>query len=265
MHRSGRIGAVLAAALAAAFAFQCASAAAASPRATAAPPYNARVVFLAAHGYLPKKVDPMVMPWRRDGTSRVAQIRTKRLRVYGQPRAKRPIAVLRNPNWRGTRLVLLVKRRRPGWLNVYLPRRPNQSRGWIRRGDARVLSNDYRVVVRIESHRLEVWRRRRLVTRQTIAIGRLQWPTPHGVFFVAELLKPSRPNGAYGPYSFGLSAHSDVLKRFGSGIGRVGMHGTNTPWLLGREISHGCIRMRNETVRKLAKVLPLGTPVVIRS
>ena len=119
--------------------------------------------------------------------------------------------------------------------------------------------------LRIERHRLEVWKRRRLLTRQTIATGRLRMPTPHGVFFVAELLKPRSAGGAYGPYSFGLSAHSDVLRRFGSGVGRVGMHGTNTPWLLGREISHGCIRMRNRAVVKLARILPLGTPVVIRS
>jgi lipoprotein-anchoring transpeptidase ErfK/SrfK len=171
---------------------------------------------------------------------------------------------LSNPNRRGTPLVLLVRRRRGRWLNVYLPVRPNSSRGWIRARDARVLKDLYRVVVRVRRHRLEVWRRHRLVTRQTVAVGRRRMPTPRGVFFVVELLKPTRANGPYGPYSFGLSAHSNVLRRFGGGDGRIGMHGTDTPRLLGHSISHGCIRMRNRAVRKLARMLPLGTPVLIR-
>ncbi|TMK55197.1 MAG: L,D-transpeptidase, partial [Actinobacteria bacterium] len=41
-------------------------------------------------------------------------------------------------------------------------------------------------------------------------------------------------------------------------------HGTNAPWLLGESVSHGCVRVRNDTIRRLARVLPLGTPVLIR-
>jgi len=49
------------------------------------------------------------------------------------------------------------------------------------------------------------------------------------------------------------------------GDGRVGLHGTNQPGLVGSDVSHGCIRLRNGAVRRLAKILPLGTPVYIRS
>jgi lipoprotein-anchoring transpeptidase ErfK/SrfK len=143
--------------------------------------------------------------------------------------------------------------------------RPNGASGWIHARAARVLRDEFRVIVRVRRHRLEVWRRHRLVTRQRVAVGRRRMPTPHGVFFVVELLKPSSPYGSYGPYSFGLSAHSNVLRSFGGGDGRIGMHGTNQPSLLGHSISHGCIRMRNRAVRKLARLLPLGTPVLIRS
>jgi lipoprotein-anchoring transpeptidase ErfK/SrfK len=213
------------------------------------------------------RADRFAAPWRRDGTSRVAQIRVrvKHLRVFRHPHARRPFAVLPNPNRRGTPLVLLVRARRHGWLHVYLPVRPNGTSGWIRARSARVLRDHYRVIVRVRRHRLEVWRGRRLVTRQRVAVGRRRMPTPHGVFFVVELLKPTNPRGTYGPFSFGLSAHSNVLRRFGGGDGRIGMHGTNEPWLLGHSISHGCIRMPNRAVRKLARLLPLGTPVVIRS
>jgi lipoprotein-anchoring transpeptidase ErfK/SrfK len=56
-----------------------------------------------------------------------------------------------------------------------------------------------------------------------------------------------------------------VLKRFAGGDGQVGIHGTNQPWLIGQSVSHGCIRVNNASIRRLARVLPLGTPVVIRS
>ncbi|MCM3761585.1 L,D-transpeptidase [Alkalihalobacillus oceani] len=46
--------------------------------------------------------------------------------------------------------------------------------------------------------------------------------------------------------------------------GRVyGIHGTNRPELIGRAVSAGCIRLRNEAVIKLFDVVPLGTKVHI--
>ncbi|WP_338052762.1 L,D-transpeptidase [Protofrankia coriariae] len=43
----------------------------------------------------------------------------------------------------------------------------------------------------------------------------------------------------------------------------IGIHGTNQPNLLGQDVSHGCIRVSNETITRLARLLPLGTPVEI--
>ena len=41
----------------------------------------------------------------------------------------------------------------------------------------------------------------------------------------------------------------------------VGIHGTNRPELLGRPVSHGCVRVSNEAARRLAGLAPLGTPI----
>jgi lipoprotein-anchoring transpeptidase ErfK/SrfK len=41
----------------------------------------------------------------------------------------------------------------------------------------------------------------------------------------------------------------------------VAIHGTNAPWLIGQAVSHGCIRVHNSVIRRLARLLPLGTPV----
>ena len=122
----------------------------------------------------------------------------------------------------------------------------------------------YRLVVRLRRHRLEAWRRHRLIATEQIAVGKAHTPTPRGVFFVTQLLQQPDAHGVYGPYAYSLSAHSSVLRSFAGADGRVAIHGTNTPWLLGSSVSHGCIRMRNAAIRRLARLLPLGTPVLIR-
>jgi lipoprotein-anchoring transpeptidase ErfK/SrfK len=43
----------------------------------------------------------------------------------------------------------------------------------------------------------------------------------------------------------------------------IGIHGTNEPQLVGTDVSHGCIRLRNEDISRLVGLLPLGTPVEI--
>lgn len=43
----------------------------------------------------------------------------------------------------------------------------------------------------------------------------------------------------------------------------IAIHGTNFPELLGRPVSHGCIRMTNEAVRRLYHEVEVGTPVLI--
>jgi hypothetical protein len=41
------------------------------------------------------------------------------------------------------------------------------------------------------------------------------------------------------------------------------LHGTNNPSSIGRSVSHGCIRLRNEDIAKLYDIVPVGTPVYI--
>ena len=134
----------------------------------------------------------------------------------------------------------------------------------MKRRAVRLYTNRYRLIARLRRHRLELWRRRHVIARYPVVVGKRATPTPRGVFYVVELLKPPDPEGSYGPYSFGISAHSTVLKRFAGGDGRVGVHGTNQPGFLGTSVSHGCIRLGNRPIRRLAHILPLGTPVWVR-
>lgn len=211
------------------------------------------------------RVSGRKLPWHRSGVSEVAHAVNRRLAVYGRPGAKRATVLLQNPDRLGIPRVLLVQSVRKRWARLYMPTRPDGRTGWVHRHAVRLFRNPYRIVVRLRSHRLEVWRSKRRVLRTGIVAGASATPTPRGLYYVTQLLKPPDPNGAYGPFSFGLSAHSRVLKRFAGGNGQVGIHGTNQPWLIGRSVSHGCIRVNNAAIRRLARVLPLGTPVWIRT
>ncbi len=48
----------------------------------------------------------------------------------------------------------------------------------------------------------------------------------------------------------------------GSTIYRI--HGTNQPWTIGKAMSSGCIRMANDDVEHLYKMVDVGTKVIVR-
>jgi lipoprotein-anchoring transpeptidase ErfK/SrfK len=205
------------------------------------------------------------LPWQEDGLSRVVHVKVRQVAVYQSPRATRALMVLRKKDPRGTQRTFLVRATTKKWIRVYLPSRPNGSQGWIRARAVRMYTNGYRIVVRLRAHKLFLWRGTKRIAAYPIAVGTSSTPTPRGLFYVVELLKPRNPGGSYGPYAFGLSAHSERLKTFAGGDGRVGLHGTNQPGLIGSSVSHGCIRLKNAAIRRLAKILPLGTPVYVRT
>jgi lipoprotein-anchoring transpeptidase ErfK/SrfK len=47
----------------------------------------------------------------------------------------------------------------------------------------------------------------------------------------------------------------------GSTLYRI--HGTNQPWTIGRAVSSGCIRMRNEDVTELYERVKVGAKVIV--
>ncbi len=94
-----------------------------------------------------------------------------------------------------------------------------------------------------------------------IGIGQARWPTPPGRFIIRNKLT-KYASATYGPIAFGTSARSATLTDWPAG-GYIGIHGTNQPNLIPGQISHGCIRLRNTDIHKLAQLMPIGTPVLI--
>ncbi len=173
------------------------------------------------------------------------------------------VRTLSNPIPSGAPLTFLLARRSGDWLRVYLPQRPNGSTGWVRASDVSLHFNPYRVDVSRSAHLVRVYRSGGLVRSYPIGVGTGSTPTPGGTFYLKELIRTTNPGGAYGPYAYGLSGFSNVLTSFGGGDGVIGLHGTNDPSSVGRDVSHGCIRLRNADITALTHLLPLGTPVRI--
>ncbi|HKG38962.1 MAG TPA: L,D-transpeptidase [Conexibacter sp.] len=210
--------------------------------------------------------DAAVEPGR--GVAIVARGRRAVVPVYARPGATQPQRRLVRRTVDGSRLpviFLVLARRSGGWLKVSLPVRPNHASAWVRSAAVRLARDPYRVEVQLGRHRLLVYEHDRVLLRAPIGVGRAVSPTPTGRYFLADLLRPPDPGGFYGPYAFGLSAYSPVYTSFAGGDGQIGIHGTDAPGALGGDVSHGCIRVRNGVIARLARELPLGTPVWIRA
>jgi lipoprotein-anchoring transpeptidase ErfK/SrfK len=197
------------------------------------------------------------------GTSAVAWSLSRPVAIYRSPRARAPERRFPLHDQFGITQVFLVKRAIPGWLEVYLPVRPNDGTAWIHSSSVDVTLNPYRVVVNVAAHELTTLRAGRVLMHATVGVGKPATPTPHGLFYVIEELKMVPDTGPYGTYAFGLSAYSNVLKTFGTGDAQIALHGTNEPGSIGQNWSNGCVHLPDSVADWLAKKLPLGTPVQI--
>jgi lipoprotein-anchoring transpeptidase ErfK/SrfK len=193
----------------------------------------------------------------------VAEAIGDRVPIFRHTGDGEPWTSLLNPGPFDTTRVFLVRERRPGWIRALLPMEPNGTDGWIRQGDVRLYGHPFRIEVDLGERRLTAYRGERVLVREDVAVGASSTPTPTGTFFTTVLVRPDDPTGPYGPLAYGLSAYSEVLDTFAGGDGQVAIHGTNSPWSIGQAASHGCIRLPNDAIRRLARVLPLGTPVRI--
>ena len=165
-----------------------------------------------------------------------------------------------------TNIVLVLGRRadRSGrlWVKVRLATLPNSRTGWLPRSTLGGYGSvDTRLVVDLRRLTATLMRRGRPIFRARVGVGRPQWPTPRGEFYVRNrLTKFAGPT--YGPLAFGTSARSTHLTDWPDG-GFIGIHGTDEPQLLPGRVSHGCIRMRNADILRLARLMPIGTPLTI--
>jgi hypothetical protein len=210
---------------------------------------------------------PPATPLAERSTSVWAPVRRPALARAAPSFSSRTIAPVGTQTSEGTtNLVLVTARRRVdgrSWVNVRLPVLPNNTTGWVPRatlGGYHFV--DTHLVVDLDRLTASLYKDGRVVFRTPVGVGTSSAPTPAGEFYVRDkLTRYSSP--FYGPVAFGTSARSPTLTDWPQG-GFVGIHGTNEPELLPGRVSHGCIRMRNAAILRLARLLPIGTPLTIR-
>ena len=90
--------------------------------------------------------------------------------------------------------------------------------------------------------------------------------TPEGFFYAGETFDStdwlytddngytSPVRGQYGPRFIRIKGDKNLP---------VGIHGTCSPWALGRRCSHGCIRIHNDNILELVKYVQPNMPIII--
>ena len=205
---------------------------------------------------------PLALERHRDETTWAAVRRDVVARTRPS-RSAAPVGTLRALTPEDTTNIVLPLDRRRLWTKVALPALPNGTTGWVPRsalgasGTVRT-----RVMVDLRTRRLTLTRDGRTVLRVPVGVGTPDAPTPRGSFVIRNRLT-RYDSPFYGPVAFGTSARSATLTDWPGG-GYVGIHGTDEPERIPGAVSHGCIRLRNADILRLARLVRVGTPLTIR-
>lgn len=119
-----------------------------------------------------------------------------------------------------------------------------------------------KIVVDLFHSKMYVYYKNHLLKKLPVAVGRAD-ATPPGKYVVMEKRKDPALywNGEIIPP--GSLVNGLGTRWIGLSDPQYGIHGTTKPWEIGRRISHGCIRLKNEDVEKLFEFVPMGTEVLV--
>jgi hypothetical protein len=171
------------------------------------------------------------------------------------------IAHLRPQTDWGSPTVVWATERRGRWLGVIAAALHNNQVGWlnVRHDRPRMWRSQLSLHADLSARTLELRRGSRVVRRIPIGIGSPNTPTPLGHFSVTDKLIPGRELSFYGCCLLALSGHQSQLRPGWAGGDRIAIHGGS----VGGAASAGCLHAADADLRRLMKVIPIGTPVYI--
>jgi L,D-transpeptidase ErfK/SrfK len=127
---------------------------------------------------------------------------------------------------------------------------------------------DTRLTVDLSDRVVYLHRHDKLTASYRLAVGQPHWETPVGTFRIRQMVKNPTwqhpltdevfPPGEANPLGdrwVGFAADEQM---------KLGFHGTKDEHLIGKAVSHGCLRMRNQDVRSLFNQVSIGTEVIVR-
>ncbi len=161
-----------------------------------------------------------------------------------------------------TYLVIAERRiHRAHWVLIELPMRPDGTIGWVPRSYlAQFITNREEIVVNRAAHTLVLCRGGKAIFHARVGNGKPSTPTPAGHFWITEAFTSTNP--FYGPFAFGTSDYAHDTQFLDGSV--VGIHGTNSPWLIPGAPSHGCVRLQDPEILKLSKLVTIGAGVWIQ-
>ena len=165
---------------------------------------------------------------------------------FGSPQA---LAVFRS--WHGR------------WLAVSTPELGNGRLAWIdaRAGGLHFARTPLELDVDLSQRQVVLRRGADVLRRFVVGVGRPGSPTPTGRFSVTDKLNGSAYSAVYGCCILVLSATQPNLPAGWSGGNRIAIHAGPT----GGAVSAGCLHAGDADLRYLMRLVPLGTPVLIRA
>lgn len=197
----------------------------------------------------------------------VGELESLRVPVRSAPNAGAPVIARLDqfrPDYRPTTVLALDtrlnQRGAPTWYRISVPGRPNGRTGWIAADQTNLRPMQWQIVIYRGARRMELWKNGRHMFSTTVAVGAPGMETPLGLFYVTVRFRPVKQT-FLGVYAFETSAYSKLSDWPGGG--KVGIHGTYAPHLLGQAVSHGCVRMSNAAAAFLRDRIPVGTPIRI--
>ena len=120
--------------------------------------------------------------------------------------------------------------------------------------------------VQLGDRQVQIYQNQELLETYPIAVGKEGWETPTGTFRVFAMRKDpawthpiTREVVPPGENPLG----DRWIAFWTDGDHQVGFHGTQDESSVGAPVSHGCLRMRNQDIRKLYELVKLGTIVVV--
>lgn len=110
--------------------------------------------------------------------------------------------------------------------------------------------DEYEILVDVEESVLYLIQNKKIIKTYSCSGGKWSTPSPIGTW---KIIGKDTWGEGFGGRWMGLNVP----------WGKFGIHGTLDPYSVGWASSHGCIRMNNNDVAELYKIVPVGTKVVI--
>jgi hypothetical protein len=162
------------------------------------------------------------------------------------------------------RLLVLAARDVDGrrWLDVRLPAwfSHGMTSGWLDARHAKLSVNRWRVEVSRETETLQILRDGLVVRSAHVGTGTSSTPTPRGLNATYDHWRSTE--AVLGEWTVSLTTRSPQVPDMNGEQAVVAIHGWRAGGGATGSVSHGCVRVADESLmRMLALELPVGTPV----